>query len=171
MPKEINLGQVRRGRVVAHRGEPHLVIAAAHHKMGRGGAVVKSKLKNLKTGAIFETTFQGNETLPAIDLSYRQGQFLYRDERAGYFMDINYEQFSLPLSIIEADLVYLKEGGNIDVAFWDASPLFIKLPPKVELRVTEAPPAVRGDTANSPSKTVKLETGLELSAPMFVKEG
>ncbi len=169
MAKEVSLGQLRRGQAIIYREEPHLVVEASHHKMGRGGAVVRCKLKNLKSGAVFDATFQGNESLPAADLSYKKSQFLYRDGQAAYFMDEDYEQFSLPLDTVGQDLVYCKEGTRADVAFWGALPLSIKLPPKVELRVMEAPPAVRGDTANSPAKTVKLETGLELSVPMFVE--
>ena len=171
MSKQISLGQLRKGAAVVVRGQPHLVLSAEHHKMGRGGAVAGSKLKNLQTGAVIEETFQGNESLSAADLSLKKSPFLYKDGGAVHFMDENYEQFSLSGENVGDDLRYLKEGTTVDIAFWNESPLFIKLPPKVELKVAESPPAVKGDTANSPSKTVILETGLELSAPMFVKEG
>lgn len=171
MSKQISLGQLKKGAAVVVRGQPHLILSAAHHKMGRGGAVARSKLKNLKTGAVIEETFQGNETLPLADLTLKKSQFLYKDEGRAYFMDEDYEQFSLSADIVKDELLYLKEGATLDIAFWDGNPLFVKLPPKVELKVADAPPAVKGDTANSPSKIVALETGLEISAPLFVKTG
>lgn len=171
MVQQINLGRLRPGQAIVYHDEPYLVMEAAHHKMGRAGAVVRSKLKNFKTNSVVEVTFQGNETLRLADLQFKKSQFLYNDDSGAHFMDENYEQFTLTKAVPAGELKYLKEGQDIDIAFFAGEPIFIKLPPKVDLKVVEAPPAVKGDTANSPSKTVKLETGLEVSTPMFVKEG
>ena len=171
MANQINLGQLRRGQAIVNEDNPFLVLEAAHHKMGRGGAVVKTKLKNLQNGSVVDKTFQGNDTLNLADINYSNCQFLYSDENGVHLMDDKYEQFQLNKGLVGDDIKYLKEGGRVDVAFWDNSPIFIKLPAKVELEVSEAPPAVKGDTATSPSKIITLITGYELSAPMFIKKG
>ena len=167
----ISLGQLKKGQTILHNSEPYFVLEASHHKMGRGGAVVKTKLKQLKGSATIEYTFQGNDKVELADLGYKRVQFLYSDEIGAHFMDEQYEQFSLPRDEISESLSFLKEGQEVDVAMWDNNPVSIKLPPKVDLVVLEAPPAIKGDTANNPSKTIKLETGLSVQAPMFVNQG
>ncbi|OJI07652.1 elongation factor P [bacterium CG10_46_32] len=167
----ISLGQLKRGMAIVHEGAPWFITDVAHSKQGRAGAVVRAKLKNLKNGNIVEKTFQGNEKVEPADLQYKTAQFLYKDEIGVHFMDEAYEQFSLGLDVVEESLGYLKEGQEVDIAMWEGNPISIKVPPKVVLTVTEAPPAVKGDTANNPSKTVTLETGITLQVPMFVKEG
>ncbi|MDP3995352.1 MAG: elongation factor P [bacterium] len=167
----ISLGQLKRGMAIVHEDAPWLITDVTHSKQGRAGAVVRTKLKNLKNGGVVEHTFQGNEKVEAADLQYKRVQFLYSDETGAHFMDQAYEQFDLPQEVVEDGLGYLKEGQEADIAVWEHAPVSLKLPPKVELKVTEAPPAVKGDTANNPAKTVVLETGITVQAPMFVKEG
>ncbi|MBI2050534.1 MAG: elongation factor P [Parcubacteria group bacterium] len=167
----ISLGSIKRGMAIVHNGEPYVVTDAAHSKQGRAGAVLRAKLKNLKTGSVVETTFQGNEKIEPADLANKRVQFLYADDLGAHFMDQSYEQFSLPRDVVEDSLGYLKEGQEIDIMVWEHNPVNLKLPPKVDLKVTEAPPAVKGDTANNPAKTVMLETGITVQAPMFVKAG
>jgi len=167
----ISLGQLKRGMAIVHEGAPWLITDVTHSKQGRAGAVVRAKLKNLKIGNVVEKTFQGNEKVEPADVAYRRAQFLYHDGAGVYFMDESYEQFSLGLAVMEDSLQYLKEGQEVDIAMWHGSAISIKLPPKVDLRVAEAPPAVKGDTANNPAKTVVLETGITVQAPMFIKEG
>ncbi|MDP1709417.1 MAG: elongation factor P [Candidatus Komeilibacteria bacterium] len=167
----LTLGQIKRGTTIIYPGEPYVVTDATHSKQGRAGAVLRTKIKNLHNGNVIENTFQGSDKIELADLVYKKCQFLYRDETAAYFMDQGFEQFSLSNNIAGESLQYLREGQNMEIAFWNNQPIYIKLPPKVDLRVTEAAPAVKGDTATSASKTVKLETGLEVLTPMFVKEG
>jgi len=167
----LNIGQIKRGAAIVYQGGIYIVADSAHSKKGRAGAVLRTKLKNLQTGSILEVTFQGHDKVDEADLAYRVCQFLYQDELGAFFMDQNFEQFNLEKSLVGDSLPYLKEGQPIDVAFWEQRPIAVKLPPKVDLRVTEAAPTVKGDTATAASKTVKLETGLEVLTPMFVKEG
>jgi len=164
----ISLGQLRRGQTILHQSQPYLVVECAHHKMGRGGAVVKTKLKHLKSGNVIEYTFQGNDKIELADLSRKRVQFLYSDGEGAHFMDESYEQFSIDSDIAQGSLQYLKEGQQVDVAYLEKNPVSIQLPPKVELKVIEAPPAVKGDTANNATKIIKLETGLQVQAPLFV---
>lgn len=167
----LTLGQIKRGTTILYQGEPYVVTDATHSKQGRAGAVLRTKIKNLRNGSVIENTFQGSDKIELAELSYKKCQFLYKDETGVFFMDEAYEQFSLSNEVAAESLPYLCEGQNVEIAFWDNQPIYIKLPPKVDLRVVEAAPAVRGDTATSASKTVKLETGLEVLTPMFVKEG
>ncbi len=167
----LTLGQLKRGMPIVHEGAPWLIVDVAHSKQGRAGAVVRAKLKNLKTGSVVEITFQGNEKIEPADLKNKRVQFLYADDAGAHFMDQSYEQFSLPRDVVSDSLRYLKEGQEIDIMVWEHNPVHLKLPPKVDLKVTEAPPAVKGDTANNPAKTVTLETGITVQAPMFVKAG
>ena len=167
----ISLGQLKKGQTIELEKEPYLVVDLAHHKMGRGGAVLRTKLKHIKNGNVMDHTFQGNEKVQEIEFSRKKAQFLYSDDSGAYFMDTNFEQFFLNKESVKETLLYLKEGQEVDIAYLDKSPINIKLPPKVDLLVKEAPPAVKGDTANNPSKTVILETGLKAHVPMFVKQG
>lgn len=167
----ISLGSIKRGMAIVYNREPYIVTDAAHSKQGRAGAVLRAKIKNLKNGSVIETTFQGNDKIEPADLAHKRVQFLYADEFGAHFMDQSYEQVSLSRGVIEDSLGYLKEGQEIDVLIWEHNPVNIKLPPKVDLKVTEAPPAIKGDTANNPSKTVTLETGISVQTPMFVKVG
>lgn len=167
----ISLGQLKRGNTIELESQPYMVVDLAHHKMGRGGAVLRTKLKHLKNNNVIEHTFQGNEKVREIELSRKKAQFLYSDDSGAYFMDANFEQFSLNKELIKEALLCLKEGQEIDILYLDGSPMNIQLPPKVDLLVKEAPPAVKGDTANNPSKTAVLETGLKVQVPMFVKQG
>ena len=167
----ISLGSIKRGMAIVHNGEPYVVTDATHSKQGRAGAVLRAKIKNLKTGSVIETTFQGNDKIEGADLGHKRVQFLYADDLGAHFMDQAYESFSLPRDVAEESLGFLKEGQEIDIMMWERNPVNLKLPPKVDLKVTEAPPAVKGDTANNPGKTVTLETGITVQTPMFVKAG
>lgn len=167
----ISLAQLKKGNTIILNNEPYIVVEYAHHKQGRGGAVLKTKLKHVKNSNVIDHTFQGNDKIELIDLSYKKAQFLYSDEGAVYFMDENFEQFSINRKTLEDSLLYLKEGQSVDVSYLNGEPINIKLPPKVELEVKDAPPAVKGDTANNPLKTAIMETGLEVQVPMFVEKG
>ncbi len=167
----ITPAQIRNGVVILYKEEPYVVVSFSHSKQGRAGAVVRVKLKNLKNKNVLEVAFQGNDKIELAELAHSRCQFLYSDDLAGYFMDENFEQIQIEKDMIENILAYLKEGESIDVAFWDSKPVNVIIPPKVELVVKEAPPAVKGDTATGASKTITLETGLEVLAPLFIKTG
>lgn len=142
----ISLAQLKKGHIIMHKTQPYLVAESSHHKMGRAGAVLKTKLKNLKTGNVIENTFQGNDKIELANLSHKRAQFLYTDEQDGYFMDDKYEQIFMPKDNIQNELKYLKEAQKVDIQYLDNNPINIQLPPKVDLRVAEAAPAVKGDT-------------------------
>ena len=168
----LNLSDIKTGKTISINNEPYLVIFHQHSKMGRAGAVLRTKLKNLKTGAVMERTFQGAEKIEEADISKSKAQFLYREEENYFFMDnASFEQFSLPKSVLGNLTNYLIEGTEATILNYNNTPINIELPIKMEFKVVEAPPAIRGNTADGGSKQVTLETGIKVNTPLFVKLG
>ena len=167
-----SINEIKTGKLVKISGEPYVVTRTDHHKMGRGGAVLKVKLKNLITGNILDKTFQGNDKAEPADTQKKKANFMYKDSDNVFFMDNDsYDQFSLPLEQLGEKIIFLKEGTDVDVLYFDNKPVSIDLPIKVKMTVTSAPPGVKGNSAGSVTKRVIIETGAEISAPMFIKEG
>lgn len=168
----MNVSDVKIGTVFVLNGDPYEVLFREHSKMGRGGAVLRTKIKNLRTGATKEETFKGTETFEEANIANQTLQFLYRDENDFYFMNPEtYEQVSIEKGKVGDKGDYLVDGMDVDVVFFEGNPLDIRIPIKMVFRVVEAPPCVKGDTAAGGSKVIKLENGLEISAPLFIKEG
>jgi len=168
----LNLNEIKIGKVIREANDPYLVVKADHHKMGRGGAVLKVKLKNLISGNILDKTFQGNDKATPADIERKKANYLYRDENEAHFMDNeSYEQFSLPLDQIGPKMKFLKDGTDVDVLYFENTAVSIDLPIKMKLLVTSAPPGVKGNSAGNVTKQVELETGTSISAPMFINEG
>lgn len=170
---ELSLGKIRMGMCITHRNEPFLVVSAKHVKMGRGAASVKTKLKSLVSGNTIEETFKAGDTIAEADLSRTKAQFLYADGDDYYFMDeASFEQFPLPKSQVGEITNFVKQGQTVEVLNFKEKPVSISLQPKVDLKVTESPPGIRGDTAQgSVTKLVTVETGYKLNAPIFIKQG
>jgi elongation factor P len=153
-------------------GSVYQVIEYQHHKPGKGGAMVRTKLRNLKTGATVDRTFRAEEKFPLAEIEERKLQFLYRQGEAFHFMDTsNYEQLSLPSSQLGSAPNYLKEGAIISIQFHHQEPVEVLLPIFVELQVTKSDPGIRGDTASGGSKPATLETGMVIQVPLFIEEG
>jgi len=168
----LSLSEIKLGKVVKITDEPYVVIKTDHHKMGRGGAVLKTKLRNLITGNILERTFQGNEKVEEADTETKKTNFMYKDEEQAYFMDNRtYEQFSFPLDQLGEKQKFLKDGTDVDTLYFNDKPVAIELPVKLNLKVVSAPPGVKGNSAGNVNKQVELETGAKINAPMFVNEG
>ncbi|MCX6799591.1 MAG: elongation factor P [Candidatus Falkowbacteria bacterium] len=168
----LSINEIKLGKILKINNEPFIVIKTDHHKMGRGGAVLKTKLKNLINGNVLEKTFQGNDKADTAQTEKKDANFLYKNEDEAYFMDnTSYEQFSLPLETIGDNHKFLKEGVKVDVLYYNENPVSVSLPVKVDLKVISAPPGVKGNTASNVNKTVELETGAEIQAPLFVNEG
>lgn len=155
-----------------YNGAPYQVIYREHSKLGRGGAILRSKIKNLLTGAIIDITFKGNEKLEEAEIARSKAQFTYKDASGYNFMDSSsYEQFTLSGEQIGVQSNFLKEGLEVDVLSWNSKAINISLPFKVDLEVVEAPPAIKGNSAGAVTKTVVLETGAKINAPIFIKAG
>lgn len=168
----LSLNEIKIGKVIEVNNEPYVILKTDHHKMGRGGAVLKTKLKNLITGNILDKTFQGNDKAEEAVTEKKKANFMYKDDASAYFMDNeSYEQFSLDLDQIGEKIKYLKDGTDVDVLYFDNKPVAVDIPIKVELKVVSAPPGVKGNSAGNVTKQVELETGATISAPMFINTG
>lgn len=168
----LNLSDIKTGKNIVHEGAPYVVLFHEQSKTGRAGSVLRTRLKNLITGAVLEKTFQGADQVEEADVTKGKAQFLYK-EAAGYaFMDNeSYEQFSLSAESLGSATDYLIEGTEITVLYFNGNPVNIELPIKIKLKVVEAPPGIKGNTVSTGGKMVKLETGLRVSTPLFVNEG
>jgi len=149
-----------------------LISEAQFVSPGKGSAFTRTKLKNLKTDQVIEHTFRSGESVDLIDVVRKKGQYLYKDNENFYFMDNEtYEQFSLPKSAIGDNSRFLLDGTDVYILHIDGNPISVQLPPKMDFKVIQAPPGVKGDTATGGSKEVTIETGTKIKVPLFIKEG
>lgn len=168
----LTINDVKTGSLILIENEPYKVLFYQHSKMGRAGAVLRTKLKNIRTGAIINQTFQGSDKFEEPDLESKKVQFLYKDGGGFFFMDNQtFEQFEISEEVLNENGKYLKDGTEVDVLYFNQLPISVLLPVKMDFEVTEAPPAVRGNTANGGSKLVTIETGVKVSTPFFIKQG
>lgn len=166
------IAELKSGRAVTIDGEPYVITWNQFSKSARQGGVMATKLKNLKTGAVIQKTFQGNDKVEPADVGYRKVQFLYKSGDAYTFMDLtSYDQFDLSTDVLGDTALYLVDGQECDAMMFEEFPIGINLPAKVDLVITETIPGVKGDTASGGSKPATLETGLVVSVPLFVNEG
>jgi elongation factor P len=143
-----------------------------HQKIGRGGAKVVAKFRNLDTGSIVERTFNATEKLQNIFIDYRKMQFLYGDGETYTFMDMEtYEQPIFNRAQIGDAAEFLKENLEVDVDYYGGRPIAVTLPNVVELKITQTDPGLRGDTASGGSKPATLETGAVVNVPLFIEQG
>ena len=169
----LNISDLQPGTFIVQNGQPHQLIWKEHAKLGRGGAILRAKIKNLLTGGVVDLTFKGNEKVEPAEIARSRAQFIYKDEQGFNFMNTeNFEQFCLSDGQIGRSGEFLKEGVEVDVLSWNGRPINIKPPVKVELKVARAEPAVRGNTAQgSPTKSAELETSAKINVPIFIKAG
>jgi elongation factor P len=148
------------------------VVEFQHVKPGKGGAFVRTKLKNVRTGAVLERTYRADEKLEQALIDKREMQFLYLDGGEYVFMDTtDYEQMHAPRASLGASASYLKEGDSAVLQLFDGEIVGVDLPAAVELTVTETEPGVQGDRVSGARKPATLETGLQVQVPLFVNTG
>lgn len=169
----LSMNDLKIGTVISRAGEPFEVLSTQHVQMGRGSAVLRTKIKGLVSGKVLEETYKSGDKIKEADLTRSQANFQYTDGNDYFFMDNeSYEQFSLPKNLIGEISHFVAEGSNVEVLNFEGNPILVKLPPKVDLKVTSAPPGVRGDTAQgNVTKPITLETNHVINAPLFIKEG
>lgn len=168
----IDVNDLRKGVTFEYDGHLFKVLEYSHHKPGRGNATIRIKARNLKTGANIEKTFQSGDRVPDVRLDFHNVQFLYSDGDNFHFMDNEtFEQPAIPAKIVGDVAGFLKEGMECKLTFYGEEPLDIEVPTSVDLKVVAAEIAVRGDTATGVTKKVRVETGIEVQVPNFVKEG
>lgn len=168
----ISSNDFRTGVTVEIDNDVWQVIDFQHVKPGKGAAFVRAKMKNLRTGAVTERTFNAGEKLPKAHIDRRDMQFLYFSDDQYHFMDNEtYEQQALSAEQLGDATRFLKENMSIAVMFFQDIIIGLDLPTSVELKVVETDPGIRGDTATGGSKPAKLETGYVVRVPLFIEEG
>ena len=169
----IGVQDLRKGTTfVDDDGNLYMVLDYLHNKQGRGNATIKTKLRNLRTGATTERSFQSGGRVQDVRLDTQTVQYLYRDGDLYHFMDTEtYEQPVLSSELLGEHADYLKEGMNVEVLVYEGQPIDIQLPTTVDLKVVETAPGYKGDTASGGGKPARLETGVTVTVPFFVNVG
>ena len=168
----VGTSQFRNGLKIELDGVPFVIVYFQHVKPGKGGAFVRTKVKNLKTGRVLDRRFRAGERVEVADVDDRKMQFLYRDGDQLVFMDSeSYDQIPFSSDQVGDAKKYLLENLVVDVLFWRDQPINIELPAFIEAAVTECEPGIKGDTASGATKPATLETGAVVQVPLFVKEG
>ena len=162
----------RKGLKIEIEGVPYEIVEYQHFKPGKGGAMVRTKLRNILTSRIQDITFRSGEKVGRPDLESREMQFLYREGIALVFMDLSsYEQMHMSEEDTGGMAGFLKDGQQCWVLLWNGKPLGIELPASLVLEVVQTDPGVRGDTVSNVTKPATLETGLVIQVPIFVNNG
>jgi len=162
----------RNGLTILMDGEIFRIVEFQHVKPGKGGAFVRTKIKNVRTGRVLDPTFRSGEKIEIVRLESRKLQYLYQDPNGYIFMDNeSFDQLHLPQHLVEEVIDLLKENTEVDVLFHGEEALGIELPTTVDLRIVETEPNDKGDTASGSKKPAKLETGATVNVPFFVSEG
>lgn len=166
-----NINDIKNGMTFYLEGNIYQVLEFLHVKPGKGPAFVRTKLKNLRTGATIEKTFNTNIKLEKALIEKTEMQYLYSTGDSFNFMNMEtYEQIDLALEQIGDDAKYLKEGINVYITFYKGEMLGIELPEKIEYKVARTEPAVKGNTTNNAQKEAELENGLVVKVPLFIEE-
>ena len=162
----------RKGLPIMVDGEPYYVVSFQHFKMGRGKANVRTKLKHIKTGSVVEKVFSSSESFKPPNIEKKKMQYLYENTGEYSFMDaVTYDQVAIPVDNLGDAQWYILENQEYPVLFLDGEAIAVDLPASVILEVVETEPSVRGDTVSNITKPARLQTGLEVKVPPFVKEG
>ncbi|ACV68589.1 elongation factor P [Desulfohalobium retbaense] len=163
---------IKTGLKIELEGEPFEILEFLHVKPGKGGAFVRTKLRNILTGAVKDHTFRSGEKFAKPDLEKKSMQFLYRDGTDCVFMDMSsYEQVNVPEDSLAQQVGFLQDGQEVDVLTYQGQIIDIELPSSVILEVTETEPGLKGDTVSGATKPATLETGLTVQVPLFIEQG
>jgi elongation factor P len=168
----LDTSQFRNGLKIELDGEPFIIKEFQHVKPGKGGAFVRTKVKNLKNGKVLDRRFRAGEKVDAADVEDKKMQYLYQDGDQLVFMDgETYDQMPFSMEQVGEAKQYLKENLEVEVLFWKGQPINIELPSFVEVAVGICEPGLKGDTSSGATKPATLETGAVVQVPLFIKEG
>lgn len=160
------------GQIIKYNNEPYQIIWSNFMRTAQRKPVIQTKMRNLITGKVMEYSFKYGEKVDGADLIKLKAQFLYTDDEGAHFMNPeNYETFLVSKDLIGNQAGFLKEGTETLVMMFEEKPIGLELPIKISLKVIETSPGVRGDTATGGFKPAKLETGISVNVPLFIKEG
>ena len=168
----LGITDLKVGAKIQMDGDPYVVTWSQHSKQARGGGVMKTKMKNLISGSTVEKTFQGHDKIESADINFRRAQFLYANGDDFEFMDQeSFESISFTRDQLGETALFLSDGMDVDIQHFEGKAINVQLPPKMEFKVTETDPGVRGDTATGGSKPATLETGYVVKVPLFINPG
>ncbi len=168
----ISTSDFEKGMVLKIDNQPWQIINFEFYKPGKGGAVMRTQLKNFLTGKVLEKTFRSGDKFEQIEIDYQAALYLYSDRKSAVFQIKNsQERINFDLEKVQDLTKFLKEKTEVSIIFIEDEPVSIKIPIKMELMVIEAPEAVKGNTVSGALKTVTLENGLQINTPLFIKEG
>jgi len=168
----ISTTDFRKGLKIEFKGDPYEIVDFQHVKMGRGGANVKTKMKNLRTGGVVEETIRSGEKFPTPELEEKKMQYLYSQDELYYFMDQEtFEQLPLTAEQLGNAKLFLKENTAVKILNYKGTPLDVELPTFIELVVVKTDPGFKGDTASGGGKPATLETGAVVRVPFHINEG
>ena len=168
----VDTSQFRNGLKLEIDSQPFTITYFQHVKPGKGGAFVRTKLKNLLNGKTVDRTFRSGEKLKEADIEENTMQYLYKDTSGRIFMDSqSFDQIPIGDDVLGRAVDFLLENMEVGVLFWKGSPVNIQLPNHIDARVTQSDPGVKGDTSSGATKPATLETGATLNVPLFIEEG
>ena len=168
----IYAGDFRKGITFEINGEPHVVLDFQHVKPGKGAAFVRTKYRNILSGATREEAFNPNDKFPKAHIETKVMQYLYNDGELYYFMDPEtYDQIPLAENTVEEAMKYLRENDEATIKFYKGSAFLVEAPNFVDLKVIETEPGIKGDTATNVTKAATVETGAVIQVPIFIEEG
>lgn len=168
----IDTADFRNGMKIEYEDQPHQIIEFQHVKPGKGGAFVRTKLRNLITSAVIDRTFKSGEKFGKPDLMQQKMQYLYADGDVYHFMDTEtFHQYELQADMLGDRTKWLQENIIVDVLVYEGRVIDVELPNTVDLSVAECPPGFKGDTASSSGKPAELETGATVTVPFFINPG
>lgn len=162
----------RNGLIIKFKNDLYTITEFQHVKPGKGGAFVRTSLKNLKTGKVLDNTFRSGESVDIVRVERRKYQYLYREGDFLVCMDNDtFEQINIPIDLFGHGVGYLKESEEVDILFNGEEIINVEIPIFVNLKVTETEPGFKGDTATGATKPATLETGATINVPLFINEG
>jgi elongation factor P len=168
----LSISELRKDTLIQINGIPYRVAEYQHSKMGRGGAVAKTKLKNLIDGTVVSKTFQGNDKIQSAEIQYKSLQFLYKQNNQLYLMNIKtYDQISVTIAVAGSEAVFLSDGMEVTGLFFEDKLIGLELPKIILTKVTNTEPGVKGDTVSASLKPATIEPGAIVQVPLFVKNG
>ncbi|TAN33275.1 elongation factor P [Patescibacteria group bacterium] len=165
--------EIRKGVVIRHQNDLFVVVDFQHVNPGKGAAFVRVRMKSLASGKVIEITYKTSESVDIVEVEFHSMQYLYKSGANFAFMNMStYEQIEMNNDLLGDEAKYLKEGIDVVVGLYEGRPVSAQIPKKIQYKVIDAPPAVKGDSASgNVTKEITLENGLKIQAPIFIKEG
>lgn len=169
----LSINDLKNGSLVVIGGDPYIIMSVKHQHIGRGNSSIQTKIRNLKTGQVLERNYKPSDEFEEAEIKKIKSRFLYENRGDYWFDEVGNpkNRFFLKKEEIGDSAEFLKPNLEVSAMMFDEKIIGVELPIKIDYRITEAPPALRGDTAQGGAKVVTIETGAKITAPLFINEG